>query len=341
MRISIAVPTGEEGVYSPVPFAGPEEIIGVAQLAERLGFYAVWGLDFITPGPSMGIKEGEEPNWYEVLMSLASVASVTKRIRLGTGVLVLPQREPILLAKQVATLDHFSKGRAVLGVGVGSHRDEFEAMLPRLKKADRSAMMKEQLEALNLLLSQKEASFNGKYVEFDQVSLNPKPVQQPFPIYLAGNHPETASRVARWCSGWIMSVSTSLEGIPQRIENLKRHLAEQGRDISEVDLTAVSVLSIDRSHETAVERFKNARVARRAKGQNIEGFVDRNMIGTPDEIVEKVQKLEKQGVTHILMANRANGAFGEMEEQTSMVGEEVIPALNRGVKIGESRGNAC
>ena len=131
MRISIGVPTGEEGVYSPVPFAGPKDIVHTAQLCERLGFYAVWGLDLITPGPSMGIKEGEIPNWYEVLLSLAYVASVTEHIKLATGVLVLPQREPVLLAKQVSTLDVLSNGRALLGVGVGSHRDEFVAMFPR------------------------------------------------------------------------------------------------------------------------------------------------------------------------------------------------------------------
>ncbi len=332
MRISIAVPTGEEGVYTPVPFARPKDILGIAQTAEKLGFYAVWGLDFITPGLSMGIKEGEVPNWYEVLISLACVSSLTERIRLGTGVLVLPQREPILLAKQMATLDHFSGGRAILGVGVGSHRDEFEAMFPRLKKADRSAMMKEQLEALNLLLSQEEASFKGKYVEFEGVSLNPKPVQKPFPIYLAGNHPDTASRVAKWCSGWIMSVSTSVEGVSERIERLKRLLGEQGRDLSEVDLTAVSVLSVDKSHDAAVDRFKNSRVVKRAKGQDVEGFVSRNMIGTPDEIVEKLHKLERQGVTHVLMANRANRTFKEMEEQTRMVGEQVIPMFSKSEK---------
>lgn len=327
MRISIGIPTGEEGVYTPAPFAGTKEIIHIAQVAEELGFYAVWGLDFITPGPSMGIREGEIPNWYEVLISLACVASVTSRIKLATGVLALPQREPILLAKQVSTLDVFSGGRAILGVGVGSHRDEFVAMFPRLKSANRSLMMEEQLESLNLLLTQGEANLKGRYIEFKGVSLHPKPIQKPFPIYLAGNHPETAGRVARWCSGWVMSVSTSLETARGRIDRLRALLEKRGRDLSEIDLTIVSVLSIAKSHEKAVERFKNSRVVKRARGQNLDDFVKRNLIGTPEEIIAKVSRLQDEGATHILMANRANSNFVEMEEQTRMVGEEVLPAF--------------
>ena len=188
-------------------------------------------------------------------------------------------------------------------------------------------MLEEGLESLNLLLSQKEASFKGRYLEYQGVSLHPKPIQKPFPIYLAGNHPETPRRVARWCSGWIMSVSTSQETVKDRIEKLRPLIEQEGRDQSEIDMTVIGVLSVAKSHGKAVERFKNSRVLKRSEGQSLEDFIKRNLIGTADEIIEKIGRLRDEGTTHILMANRANNIFGEMAEQVQMVGEEILPAF--------------
>ena len=153
MRFSFGIPTGEDGVYAPSPFAGPMQIVEVAQLAERLGFDAVWTIELTTPSTSMQIPDGEVPRWYEVLTTLAYVAARTERIALGTGVLVLPNRDPILLAKQVATLDVFSKGRVILGVGVGKYRDEFVSLHPRLANVRRAGMLEEGLECLTRLFS--------------------------------------------------------------------------------------------------------------------------------------------------------------------------------------------
>ncbi len=325
MKFSIAIPTGEDGVYAPPHFAGPEEMVQVAKMAEKLGFDVVWTIDFTTPSPSMGIKDKGPPNWYESLMTLAYVAARTERIKLGTGVLVLPNREPVLLAKQIATLDVFSGGRAVLGVGAGKYRDEFQMLHPRLQKAHRATMLEEGLEALTRLLTQERASFVGQYYEFHDVSIHPKPVQKPFPIALAGIHSDTARRVAQWCTGWIMSVSTSLETIRDRIERLKPLLEKRGRDISEIDLGVVAVHSIARSHEEAVERFKNTRVVMRSRGQGIDEFVERNLIGTPEEIARKVSKLKEDGATHIVITNHANNTFQELVDQVQMLGEEVLP----------------
>ena len=143
----------------PIPIAGPMQIVEVAQLAERLGFDAVWTIELTTPSTSMQIPDGEVPRWYEVLTTLAYVAARTERIALGTGVLVLPNRDPILLAKQVATLDVFSKGRVILGVGVGKYRDEFVSLHPRLANVRRAGMLEEGLECLRRASPENTTSF--------------------------------------------------------------------------------------------------------------------------------------------------------------------------------------
>src|ERR1043165_793299 len=127
MRFSIQLPTCTEGLVNPIPFARPEDFVRLAQAAERLGDDAGWGNDHITAAPYVRTKWPDPPNFYEVLMTLATVGAHTRRVQLGTAVLALPLRDPVLLAKQVATLDRFTGGRVLLGVGIGAYREEFTA----------------------------------------------------------------------------------------------------------------------------------------------------------------------------------------------------------------------
>ena len=120
MTFDICLPNAMEGFLVPAPFAGPKEITRFAQEAERLGYHAVWGFDFINPAAGLGIPDSETPNWYELMTTLAYVSAVTDRLRLVAGVIVLPNRDPVLLAKQAASGDPFSNGRLPLGIGVGA-----------------------------------------------------------------------------------------------------------------------------------------------------------------------------------------------------------------------------
>src|SRR6185436_6280145 len=121
MRFSVHLPTCTEGLVNPVPFAEPADFVRIARMAERLGYDGVWGNDHITAAPYVRTRYADPPNFYEVLITLATVGAVTERVQLGTAVMVLPLRDPVLLAKQVATLDRLTGGRAVLAVGVGAY----------------------------------------------------------------------------------------------------------------------------------------------------------------------------------------------------------------------------
>ena len=161
MRFSVQLPTCTEGLVNPIPFARPADFVRLAQAAERLGYDAVWGNDHVTAAPYVRTKWSEPPSFYEVLITLATVGAHTRRIRLGTAVLVLPLRDPVLLAKQVATLDQLTGGRVVLAVGIGAYREEFAAHWPRRVSARRGDLLDEGLAALRLLLTERTASHAG------------------------------------------------------------------------------------------------------------------------------------------------------------------------------------
>ena len=337
MKYGIGIPTSHQGVYLPSPFAGPKEITSVTQLAEKLGFYSAWGLDFITPTESRHKVPGQLPQWHEVIISLAYLAAATKKIKLGTATVVLPHRDPVLLAKQTATLDVLSGGRFLLGVGLGGSRDEFEAIMPRMHDAHRGTMYVESLELLNLLLSKDNASYKGKYFEFNEVSFNPKPIQKPFPIYISGKTDDTPRRVAKYGSGWLLSRAQVNPPIPERIEQLYPFLEAEGRKRSDIDVVVTKGLSLGKTHEEALERFQKSMLPGRmdvmAARPGIGGkpSVDRvyhqNFVGTPDDVIEQIEKVKKDDVDHCVIFYFAVNTFQDMMEQAQWFGEDVLPKV--------------
>ena len=145
----------------PIPFSDPEVIIKIAQHAERLGYHSVWGNDHMTTQHYVRAEFPVAPRFWEPLVTYAFVAANTTTLRFGTGILVLPMRRDIVVvAKQIATLDHFSGGRLEIGVGVGAYREEFEALWPDAE-VHRGDMVEEGVKALQLLFSERVASFDN------------------------------------------------------------------------------------------------------------------------------------------------------------------------------------
>ncbi len=178
--------------------AEPERIRACAATAEQAGFESLWVGDHIAL-PNDAPDAADEPR-FEAISTLAFLAAVTSRIRLGVAVLVLPQRQPVLLAKQLTTVDVLSAGRLTVGVGVGYVAAELAAFGVDL--ADRGAMTDEYLEAVTALWRQ-EDRYAGRWVAFDGVLQSPAPVQQPFPpIVLGGHSPAGLARAARVGDGW-------------------------------------------------------------------------------------------------------------------------------------------
>lgn len=175
---------------------------------------------------------GELPRVYyrtlDPFVALGAIAAVTERLRLGTGIALVIQRDPIVLAKEVATLDLLSGGRAVLGVGAGWNRDEMRdhGTDPRT----RMALLRERVLAMRELWTKDEAEFHGTFVDFDPAFSWPKPVQSPHPpVLIGGAGPTTFDRVLEYGDGWLPIYGRAPEELGGQIAELRRRAAEAGR----------------------------------------------------------------------------------------------------------------
>lgn len=340
MKIGLGLPIAHQGVYLPSPFAGPTELVRIAQEAERLGFYSGWGLDFMTPRTESQMQPGQQPQWHEILISLSFLAAKTKTLRLGTASLQIPLRDPFLLAKQAATLDVFSNGRFMLGVGLGTLRTEFLKLRPRDHAMHRGRLFLESIEAMHALFTQDRVTRSGEYYACEDVCLLPKPVSNRFPLYLAGTTDDTPRRIAKWGSGWLLS-RKQLDSIDERLDALDEALEQESRSRSEIDLVITKGLSIGKTREEAFDRFYKSMIPVKMDEKAAEiGIADRpsadpkrvleqNLIGTPADIIEQLQPEISKGINQCVLYYYAANTADEMMEQVQWFGEDVLPAIHR------------
>lgn len=336
MRFGVGIPTCREGIFYPMPFAGPQEIVQATQLAEKLGYDSVWGTEFINPSPMMKLEEGKKPNFYDLMISLSYLAAVTKKIKLAAGVLLLPYHDPVLLAKEAATLDQFSGGRFLFGWGLGGFKDEFHTVKGKLAKAHRGNMLDECMEALHRLLnSDSKVSFEGEYYAFHDVELDPKPIQKPLPVYIAGHTGDTPNRIAKYAQGISVSVSAvsgAGQTFKQAMDILRHDLEKEGADPYKFDVEISTQQLIAKTHEEAVRRFKESYLGKRLSKRDPDAIIKNSVVGTPAEVVEHVKELEKAGITLCMTTNMAVDTFSEFQEQMHWMAEEVMPHFKQGVK---------
>jgi probable F420-dependent oxidoreductase len=335
MRFSIQIPTCTAGRVNPIPFARPDDFVRLALEAERLGYDAVWGNDHVTAAPYVRTKWGAPPNFYEVLITLATVGAHTRRIRLGTAVLVLPLRDPVLLAKQVATLDHFTGGRVVLAVGIGAYREEFEAHWPRRASARRGELLDEGLAALRTLLTERTASHAGPHYAFEKLEVFPKPVQRPFPIYIGGHNEAAVARAARFGQGWLPGWRP-FDEVRGRTALLRQLTAEAGRDPREVEAAVQFTLVVGRTPEEATARYRATGMVQHRKslahsGRDPALAEANNLIGNPQSLGEKIGFLRDAGVDHLCALQFPHDTVTEMLEQMEWFARDVMPAFTKGV----------
>jgi len=182
--------------------AEPRAAAEVGRLAESLGYDSLWAGEHVvlpTPRADPSPMEPDEAI-LEPLVALAHLAASTERILLGTGVIILPQRNPLVLAKQVASLDVLAGGRLILGIGVGYLEPEMTAIgVPMEGRGSRSD---EYLAAMRSLWENDAPAFHGRYVDFEGVDAHPRPVQRPLPVVVGGHTERAFERAARHADGW-------------------------------------------------------------------------------------------------------------------------------------------
>jgi probable F420-dependent oxidoreductase len=332
--VSAGLPTGMEGLTYPIPFSNPETLIRIAQHAERLGYHSVWGNDHMTTQHYVRQEFPVPPRFWEPLMTYAFIAANTTTLRFGTGILVLPMRRDIVvLAKQIATLDHFSGGRLEIGVGVGAYREEFDALRPE-GGVHRGDMVEEGVRALQVLFKERNASFDGKYYKYKDVEFFPKPKQERLPIYFGGNNENHIRRVAEGADGWIPA-GMPADRLKGMVNQLREMTVAAGRDPSQIAVAPQYIVHAGKNHEAAVARYKQSQMHKHLlslskstlKGQANLAMEDINLIGNVDAVVEKAHKLKDAGVTHLLGLYFAANDIEELLDQMQFFAEEIMPKI--------------
>jgi probable F420-dependent oxidoreductase len=333
MRFGVHIPTCIEGMMYPVPFARPADILPTALLCEDLGFDSVWGNDHMTTQRYVQREFPDPPNFFEPLVTFAYCAARTTRLRLATGIIVLPMRNMPVLAKQVATLDQLSGGRLILGVGTGAYREEYEALFPDARGVRRGTIVDEGMQALRLLFIERRATFRGRAVHFEEVECFPKPAQDPMPIYAGGNHPEVRRRAGQYAQGWMPAV-LSPDELRRGVEDVHRAAAAAGRDGAAIDIAPQFAVSIGRTHEEAIRRFETSQLFKHLeslKGSTLReqtgGFEQRNLIGSPEEISARIRAYERAGATTMAGMLFVASSVAEMREAIDLFGHEVLPSF--------------
>jgi probable F420-dependent oxidoreductase len=220
------------------PMTRPDEIAAAARAAEDAGFDSLWaGEHIVLPDPQVppSPMAPHDPA-LDSLLALTWAAAHTSTVRLATGIVILPQRNPMVLAKEMATLDVLSGGRMMLGVGVGYLEPEFRAIGANF--AERGAVTDEYLDAMEHLWYDERPEYHGRFVDFAGIDAHPRPVQRPIPLVVAGHSPAAYRRVVARANGWYGywltpdDVARSLAGLREAADRVERPAALGELEIS-------------------------------------------------------------------------------------------------------------
>lgn len=263
------------------PLASGEGTLALARRAEALGYDSVWVGDHIIYPPPLAERFG--PEFYEAVTTLAFVAAQTSRIAVGTAVLVLPYRQPVVLAKQLATLDALAGGRLIVGVGAGWLEEEYRALGAPFEQ--RGAATDEYLQAMRALWTADRPRFSGRFVTFPEVLFAPRPRPTP-PVWVGGNSPRALRRAAELGDGWlpIWHAPTGRGFTPETLRDrgaeLERLRARAGRE-GRGEMAALMPLAIT--------------------GPVAPGPAQ-PLVGPVDAIVEMLRRYRDAGLGHVIVS---------------------------------------
>jgi probable F420-dependent oxidoreductase len=257
------------GLFSAntTPHASGSQAAATARLAEDIGLESLWVAEHIVipagystayHDPSGKLPDGEDIDWPDPSIWLTYAAAVTERIKLATGVTVLPLRNPVVTAKQIATLDALSGGRVILGVGVGWLGEEFEAL--GVPFNDRGRRHDDYLQAMKALWTQEKAAISNSFVDFRDVISRPRPSAS-VPVVVSGHSAAAARRVARVGDGWFPGVATAGD-LADLYAVVREECSTLGRNPFEIEITVYVSGSDADALSTSIEEFAAAGVSR-------------------------------------------------------------------------------
>jgi probable F420-dependent oxidoreductase len=286
-----------------------ENILYIATEAEKEGIDSVWVLDRLLwpikpQTPYVASPDGSLPvvyqNVLDPLTTLTYVAAVTERISLGTSVIDMFFQNPVVLSKRVTTLDILSDGRALIGLGIGWSKDEFEASGIHYK--DRGTRADEYLQVLKKIWTDDVVEFKGRFYNIPASKIGPKPVQKPHPpILLGGFSPKTFSRIVNYANGWIgVAGFGPLEQLEQVINGLKESARKADKDPSKVSIYMVSYPNVSESASSSSNQTRTP------------------MTGTIEQIGSDIEQIKAMGTDHIIFGHLFSSVGRDMKKMVEV-----------------------
>jgi probable F420-dependent oxidoreductase len=258
----------------------------VARRAEALGFHDLWVTN----------NTLDHAGCLDSLTILSYAAALTSTIRLGVSVLVLPVYHPIHVAHQVATLDHLSDGRAILGLGLGREHHYPPFQIPRERRVRR---FREAVEVMKALWTTEPATYQGEIFQLHDAMMRPKPVQKPHPpVWLGGGHPDALQRAALLADGWMGAGGSSHAAFAGSVPVIREALERAGRDPSTFPISKRVFMSVHERAEVAkAEVHRWFSEVYHNPAQTTAGGV----FGTPEQVQQQLEALVDKGATHLLL----------------------------------------
>jgi F420-dependent oxidoreductase-like protein len=279
--------------FWPTPSQPYSDVLQLARHVEQTGWDGIWYADHFMPNAA----DTSAP-WPEAWITLAALGAQVPRLRIGTLVAGNTYRHPAVLAKMAATLDHITGGRVVLGLGSGWQENEHRQYgIPFHTVGERLQRLDEACSVIKLLFSETKASFDGRFYQLDEASLEPKPVQDPLPLLIGGGGERVTLRItARHADEW--NVWGTPEILKHKMAILDEHCAELGRDPKAIKRTAVALLFMS-DDQSFLERMRGAKIQQP------------HLLGTVDEIRARVREYEALGVDELIVPDFTLGPMDQ------------------------------
>jgi len=302
--------------------ASPSRLIDGSRMCEELGFESVWVRDHLLWHPHGMEKAGLK--FVEPFVTLAAIAAVTKKIILGTAVLI-PVRWPLKLSQNLASLSYLAGGRVIAGIGLGSTPAELAAA--GLNGDQRVDIVRETVEICRHIWKENNASYKGKVFSFEDATIEPKPAA-PIPFYYGGSTRASIRRVAEYCDGWIAG-RVPMATFDDRLEYL-RTLTDR-----EIALANIPIVCIEKDRAKALAKINIEELAGSSEGskhwvkppsgrfatiEDLEGLL---IAGNPDDCAREIEKFRQRGVEHLVLDLRLQ--YDRYEEILQLISEELLP----------------
>jgi probable F420-dependent oxidoreductase len=292
---------------NPAPLTKGENVLNFARRCEAMGFHSMWTIDRIA-------YDNLEP-----LTLLAAAVGATQTIRIGTSVLLPGLRHPALLAKILATLDFISNGRLTVGVGFGSRENDFTAV--EIPFAGRGSRATECIQLMKRLWVEDNVTHKGRFFHVKNLTLGPRPIQKPIPIFTGGSAEIALKRAGTWANGFICG-SSAIPEFSATWEKIAQYARAAGRDPNDIEKVGLTFMAINDDTAKAVETLNS--YVMRYYGRLRGDLANTSLVGSAAAVADRIEAFLSRGLDTLII-----GLADPDPRQLDLFGEKVLPMLNK------------